>query len=139
MYNFENQTPFLGCRVHKVGINFLVIEFHCGLMGRNNHLSSLSAKRDPGVCKANKQEMWLPEEIYKLIFRSGSLDGETFARESIDTKDRLPNRGRVTPFFSLVRFFWKPMGVIRRPWLGDWLSQCCSQAVGMKAHQDKTV
>lgn len=87
MYNLENQTPFLGFRVHKIGINFLVIEFPWSLMGRNNQLSGLSSKGAPGVLKTNNQEIHFPEEISKLIFRSGSSSGETFATESIEVKD----------------------------------------------------
>lgn len=50
-------------------------------MGRNNQLSSLSSKGAPGVLNTNSQEIRFPEEISKLIFRSGSLSGETFATE----------------------------------------------------------
>lgn len=56
-------------------------------MGRNNQLSGLSTKGAPGVLKTNSQEIRFPEEISKLIFRSGSSSGETFATESIEVKD----------------------------------------------------
>lgn len=56
-------------------------------MGGNIQLSSLISMGAPGVLKTNSREIRFPEEISKLIFRSGSLSGETFAMESIDVKD----------------------------------------------------
>lgn len=134
MYNLENQTPFLGFRVHRIGINFLVIEFRWSPMGRNNQLSSLSSKGAPGVLNTNSQEIRFPEEISKLILRSGSLSGETFATESIDVKDDALIESGSCLSSVWLGSFWKPKGVIRRPWLRELLSQGCSQA-----RREKTV
>lgn len=42
VYNLEYQTPLLAFKIHKMGLYFLIIESHWGIMGKKELTSSSS-------------------------------------------------------------------------------------------------